>query len=57
MKNVSKKDLKEITGGTTSISGPIITAVVNVINLIEDIGRGLGSAIRRIKDDNLCTLE
>ena len=57
MEKVSNCKLKEVTGGTTTISGSIITAVVGVITLIEDIGKGFGSSIRRIIDNNLCTLE
>ena len=57
MKNVPSDELKKVSGGTTVISGPIINAIVGVITLIEDIGKGFGSSIRRIIDNNLCTLE
>ena len=57
MKIVEEEKLNNISGGNTSITGPIINAVVNVINVIKDAGYALGSGIRRISEDKLCPLE
>lgn len=56
MKSCSCKELESIYGGTT-ITGTIINAVVNVVKLLADAGRGVGSAIRRISEHNMCPLE
>ena len=57
MKRVEEEKLDNISGGNTSITGPIINAVVNVIKVIQDAGHALGSGIRRISEDKLCPLE
>ena len=57
MKKLEEKVLEEITGGNTSITGPIINALVNVIKVLKDAGYSIGSGIRRIEENNLCPLE
>jgi len=57
MKKIEKESLDKICGGTTTISGPIINAVVNVIRVLKEAGYSLGSGIRRISENNLCPLE
>ena len=57
MKKIDNETLETITGGNTSISGPIINAIVNVIKVLKDAGYSLGSSIRRISENNLCPLE
>ena len=57
MKKIDNGTLETITGGNTSISGPIINAIVNVIKVLKDAGYSLGSGIRRISENNLCPLE
>lgn len=57
MKKIDNETLETITGGNTSISGPIINAIVNVIKVLKDAGYSLGSGIRRISENNLCPLE
>lgn len=55
MKEINEKDLDKIKGG--NISGPIINAVVSVIEVLKNAGYALGSGIRRIAEDNLCPLK
>lgn len=57
MKKIEGKELDKIVGGTTTISGPIINAIVNVIRVLKDAGYSLGSGIRRISENNLCPLD
>ena len=57
MRKIAEETLDNINGGNTSITGPIINAVVNIINVIKDAGYSLGSGIRRISEDKLCPLE
>ncbi len=47
-----KEELKEINGG--SISGTLISAFTSGIKTIFDIGRSLGTSIRRIVSNKLC---
>lgn len=57
MNPVDDESLEEIKGGNTTISGPIISAITGIINVLKDAGHSLGSGIRRIVDNNLCPLE
>lgn len=57
MKEVNNETLNRIYGGSTSISGPIINGVVNIVKVLRDAGYALGSGIRRISEDKLCPLE
>ena len=57
MKEIEKEKLDMISGGNTTISGPIINAIVNVIKVLKEAGYSLGSGIRRISENNLCPLE
>lgn len=55
MKNLKNDDLLNIDGGS-SISGTLISAITRGISTIYDIGRSLGTAIRRIGSGNICPL-
>ena len=57
MSEIKEEQLDTITGGNTSLSGPVINALVNVIKVIKDAGYSLGSGIRRISEDKLCPLD
>lgn len=56
MKTVDIYELDSIIGGD-SISGTVINAFTNVIKLLLEAGRSVGSAIRRVAEGNLCPLE
>lgn len=49
------EDLRSINGGT-DLSGSLINAFTSGIRTIMDVGRSLGTAIRRIISGNLCKL-
>ena len=55
MTSIDENNLEKIKGG--NISGPIINAVVSVIEALKNAGYSLGSGIRRIAEDNLCPLK
>ena len=57
MKQIELNKLDKINGGNTSISGPIINAVVGVINVIREAGYAFGSGIRRLIENDMCPLE
>ncbi len=52
MKILNKQELLMISGG--AISGSLINAFIRGINTILDLGRSLGTAIRRIQTKQFC---
>lgn len=50
-----EKDLFEITGGA-NVSGAVLNALKSCATTVMDIGRSLGSAIRRIAFGSLCKI-
>lgn len=56
MTKVEYVELDAIIGGD-SISGTVINAFTNIIKVLMDAGRSVGSAIRRVAEGNLCPLE
>ena len=55
MKNLNKDELVLIEGGV-NISGALLSYITKGINTVLDIGRSLGTAIRRIGSNNVCPL-
>lgn len=55
MNKLSKEELHEIDGGI-SITGTLINSFVNGIKTLLDLGRSLGTAIRRLNEDKLCEI-
>lgn len=53
MKKLNKQQLSDITGGV-NISGTLINAFVKGINTFLDLGRSIGTAIRRVKTGTVC---
>lgn len=56
MRKLDKDEMVKIEGGTT-ISSTLISAVTRAGSILLEIGRSLGSAIRRIYEGNTCPLE
>lgn len=56
MRIIDDQELDSIIGGD-SISGTVINAFTNVIKVLMDAGRSVGSAFRRVAEGNLCSLE
>ena len=54
MNELNKKELMEVKGGTSNITGAFITSLVRAGDTLLELGRSLGSAIRRIYDGNIC---
>lgn len=50
---IKDNELKTIVGGL-SISGTLIKAMSSAVNTIMDVGRSLGTAIRKLKTGRLC---
>ena len=55
MKELKKNELLIIEGGS-GISGTLISALSRGITTLLDMGRSLGSAIRRIESGNICSI-
>lgn len=51
---LGKKEMLEINGG--AISGNLLNYVIKGFNTLLDLGRSLGSAIRRLTSNNLCKI-
>jgi len=51
-----KVELLKIEGGALNVTGAILNAFKGCANTIMDIGRSLGSAIRRLAFGSLCSL-
>lgn len=53
MRELSKNEMKSIKGGGT-ISGSLFSALAKGFNVFVDMGRALGSSIRRLVSNNMC---
>lgn len=51
---MNREELILVVGGA-SISGTVLNAVVRAVNAALEVGRSLGTAIRRIKTGQYCT--
>ena len=51
---MNKEELKKIIGG--GVSASFLTAIVRTVTTILDLGRSVGTAIRRIQSGTICTL-
>lgn len=51
---LEKQEMLEINGG--GISGTLFSSIVRGINAMLDLGRSLGSAIRRLTANRLCQI-
>ena len=53
LKELSNEEMMSINAGAT-VTGTLINAIYIGVNVFTDLGRYLGSSIRRIIDNNLC---
>lgn len=47
-------ELLKLNGGAVNINSTFLNAVARVVTTILDLGRTIGSAINRIKNQNYC---
>lgn len=57
MKLLENEKLDKIIGGSDSITGTVINAMVNLIKMLEEAGYRLGSGIRRLSENDICPLK
>ncbi len=51
-----RKDLDKVIGGS-DITSSMVNSFVNVIKLLIDAGKGVGSSIRRVTEGEMCPLQ
>lgn len=54
MNKLSKNELILVTGG--ALSSQLINSISKIANTIYDLGKALGSSVRRIIDGSLCQI-
>lgn len=54
MQKINKNKMKQISGGALSLNGTIINSLIRYVNVFFEIGKALGSAIRRNKAGTIC---
>lgn len=57
MEKIEEEKLDKISGGGTTITGTLISAVGDVMKVLYDAGHAVGSSIRRMNDKSLCPIE
>ncbi len=58
MKKISNLELSNIKGGAgTTLTSSFVNAFTNIIKVLFDAGHSVGSAIRRISEGNLCSID
>ncbi len=57
MNKMNDEKLDSTIGGNVTMNGPIIHAIVDVINLLREAGYSVGSGIRRICEKKICPLD
>lgn len=56
MQELKKEELLNIEGGNIGVNGTLISSLTRGINTLLELGRSLGSAIRRVQEGNMCPL-
>lgn len=57
MKKVDKEVLKNIEGGTVSFNATYLNAIYKISSLVFEIGKEVGSSIRRVSSDKICPVK
>lgn len=56
MRKLEKEEMLNVSGGA-GITASFVTALVRGVNSFLDVGRSIGSSIRRIFERNVCPLD
>lgn len=55
MNKLNKEELYKINGGATNFfSAQFLNSIARIASVLLDIGRSIGSSIRRINSNNIC---
>ncbi len=52
---LSNEELYNIKGGSVSLTGSLLTGILGIVNKIFELGRAVGSGVRRVHDKNICS--
>lgn len=55
MNKLKSNELIEIVGGSDFLTATFINSISKCIDALLEVGRSIGSAIRRITSNNLCS--
>lgn len=55
MNKLSNEELIKISGGTMQITASLLNAVVKCFDTLLELGRTIGSSIRRISSGKICS--
>ena len=56
MKELKDKELMNIDGGANWLTATFFNSVARVLSTIMDVGKSLGSSIRRISNGSYCSI-
>lgn len=56
MRELNKKEMLNVEGGESNITGSMLNAIYKTIELIYTIGEALGSYIRRAVEKKMCNI-
>lgn len=56
MRELNNKELMNIEGGASLLTATFLNAAARMISTIMDVGRSLGTSIRRITSGNTCSI-
>ena len=54
IREIKEEEMKTISGG--NFESPVINAITNTLEFIYNLGKELGSGIRRLIDNNYCPM-
>ena len=54
MRELNKEELKQISGG--AISAAMVSAIIKGVETVLEVGRCVGTAIRRVFSKNVCVV-
>lgn len=56
MRELNNNELMDIMGGASTLTAAFLNAAARTIETVMDLGRSLGSAIRRIVNGKVCSI-
>ncbi len=57
MRELNQEELVQTRGGVSITSSSLINSFANAVKVLLDLGRSLGSSIRRIESDQICPIK
>ncbi len=57
MRELKDNELMSIDGGANWLTASFLNSIARILSTIMDVGKSLGSSIRRISDGSYCTVK